>query len=133
MARSYSVVLGVALALTGCVGGNGDASPSVNAQSVPGNPPSGGSAAPPGVSAFLYWTPVTEDTDGNLLKGLAGYEIHYGTSPGALPFMIIVNDPDQTTYTVPGLPPGTWYFAVNAYTTSGAEGVVSNIASKTIN
>jgi len=75
---------------------------------------------------------VTTDTAGNGLTGLAGYEVHYGTSD-SMPYLIVVPDPQQTTYTVPGLAPGTWYFSVNAYTTSGVEGLRSNTASKTIN
>ena len=51
----------------------------------------------------------------------------------ALPYLIVVGDSQQTTYTIPGLATGTWYFSVNAYTTSGVEGLPSNVASKTIN
>jgi hypothetical protein len=36
------------------------------------------------------------------------------------------------TYVLSNLAAGTWYFSINAYTTAGAESVVSNIASKTI-
>ena len=46
--------------------------------------------------------------------------------------VVTLKDPTQTTYVVKDLYPGPWYFAVNAYTTSGTEGALSNVASKTI-
>jgi len=121
------VTLVAALSVAGCAGGNSDTSPTINAQSVSTNPPAATG------SAFLSWTPVTSDTAGNSLSGLAGYEIHYGTSESAMSNLIPVNDPQQTSYTISGLAPGTWYFSVNAKTSSGVEGLRSNIAPKTIN
>jgi Fibronectin type III domain len=84
-------------------------------------------------SAVLNWNPVTEDTSGNPLEGLAGYKIHYGTSVDAMDTLEVLNDPSQTTYIVYGLSPGTWYFAASAYTTDGTESALSDVASKTIN
>jgi hypothetical protein len=121
------VTAAAALALQGCAGGNSDTSPTVNAQSVSSNPPA------PNSSAVLNWSPVTSDTAGKVLSDLAGYEIHYGTSGDTLSSLIVVNDPQQTTYTITGLGAGTWYFSVNAYTSGGVEGLQSNVASKTIN
>ena len=121
------VMLVAALSVAGCAGGNSDTSPTVNAQSTGGNGPSGNG------SANLNWTPVTSDTSGNSLSGLAGYEIHYGTSESGMSNLILVSDPQQTSYTIAALGPGTWYFSVNAVTSSGVEGVRSNIATKTIN
>ena len=83
-------------------------------------------------TATLTWTPVSTDTSGKGLQGLAGYRIHYGTSARAMYTVVMVRDPRQTTYVVKDLYPGTWYFAVSAYTTSGAEGALSGAASKTI-
>jgi hypothetical protein len=124
------IAVAAALSLTGCAGGNSDTSPTVNPQSTGAIPP--GSPPPSDTSAVLSWTAVTTDTAGNTLTGLAGYEVHYGTSESTMSYLIVVNDPQQTTYTVPGLAPGTWYFSVNAYTASGIEGLPSNIASKTL-
>lgn len=115
------VTCAAALVVGGCAGGNSDTSPTVTAQSVAGG------------SATLNWTAVTSDTAGNALSGLAGYEIHYGTSESTMSEMIAVNDPQQTSYTITTLAPGTWYFSVNAVTSSGVEGLRSNIATKTIN
>lgn len=86
-----------------------------------------------GGSAVLSWDPVTMDTSGNTLQDLAGYQIHYGTSAEAMNIVEMLTDPNQTTYTVKHLSPGTWYFAVNAYTTGGTYSGPSNVASKTIN
>jgi hypothetical protein len=84
-------------------------------------------------SATLNWSPVTQNTDGTVLVDLAGYEIFYGTSATAMDSTIALPDPNQTTYLVANLSPGTWYFAVAAFTTGGIEGVTSNVASKTVN
>ena len=42
-------------------------------------------------------------------------------------------DPSLTSYVVANLPSGTWYFTVAAYTTSGTQGAISNVGTKTIN
>jgi Fibronectin type III domain len=84
-------------------------------------------------TAALSWTAVTTNTDGTPLTELAGYTVYYGTAPNNLSTVITLSDPSVTTYLVTNLAPGTWYFAVNAYTETGVQGLLSNIASKTIN
>ena len=81
-------------------------------------------------SAMLSWVPPTTNTDGTPLTDLAGYKIHYGSSPGNYGAPMTVGN--VTTYTVTGLGVGTYYFAVTAYDTSGNESGFSNQASKTI-
>ena len=83
-------------------------------------------------SADVSWTPPTTNTDGSTLTNLAGYNIYYGTSPSALTQKVQVSNIGLTDYVIGGLSSGTWYFAVTAYTTNGAESTPSNIASKTI-
>ena len=83
-------------------------------------------------SATIRWTPPTEDTTGAPLDDLRGYRIVYGTSPSNLSQVLELPNPGLTSGMVEGLAPATWYFAVKAYTTSGAESALSNIASKTI-
>jgi hypothetical protein len=83
-------------------------------------------------SATLTWTPVRTDVNGRALQDLAGYRIRYGTSANAMYTIVTVKDPRQTSYVVKDLYPGRWYFAVSAYTTSGAESALSGVASKTI-
>jgi hypothetical protein len=83
-------------------------------------------------SATLRWTDPTKNTDGSALTNLAGVNIHYGTSPSALTQTIQVVGTSLGSYTVNNLAAGTWYFGAAAYTTTGLEGVMSNIGSKTI-
>jgi large repetitive protein len=46
---------------------------------------------------------------------------------------VTLANPSLTSYVVSNLSSGTWYFAVAAYTTTGTQGVLSNVGSKTIN
>lgn len=83
-------------------------------------------------SATLSWAPPTSNEDGSSLANLAGYRIHYGTSPDALNQVMTVANPGLASYTVTNLGPGTWYFSVTAYTPDGTESAYSNLASKTV-
>lgn len=83
-------------------------------------------------SATLTWTAPVTNTDGSALTDLAGYHIHYGNSPSSLTTVIDVANAGTTTYTVNNLASGTWYFAVDAYTTSGTASSLSNTGSKSI-
>ncbi|HEY5807776.1 MAG TPA: fibronectin type III domain-containing protein, partial [Povalibacter sp.] len=77
------------------------------------------------------WVAPTENTDGTALTTLAGYRVLYGTSASALNQTVELANPSLTSYVVDQLAPGTWYFAVKAYTSAG-ESAASNVASKTI-
>lgn len=83
-------------------------------------------------SATLSWVAPTENTDGSELANLAGYRIVYGTDAASLTQTVEVANPSLTSYVVDQLAPGTWHFAVKAYTSNGVESAVSNVASKTI-
>ena len=83
-------------------------------------------------TATITWTAPVTNTDGSALTDLAGYHVHYGTSPSALSTVVDVGSPGTTTYTVGNLSSGTWYFAVTAYTTSGLESALSKTGSKSI-
>jgi hypothetical protein len=82
--------------------------------------------------AELSWTPPTQNTDGSTLSNLAGYRIAYGTSPSALTQTVQVANAGITRYTMDNLSPGTYYFAVRAYTANGTESNNSNVWSKTV-
>jgi hypothetical protein len=82
--------------------------------------------------ATLSWTPPTQNTDGTSLTNLAGYRIAYGTSSTALTSTIQVANPGLSSYTMSNLAPGTYYFAVRAYTSSGTESGNSNVQTKII-
>lgn len=90
------------------------------------------STTPTSKSADVSWTPPTTNTNGSALTDLAGYRIYYGTSPDTLNQTIQVPNAGATDYMVQGLSQGTWYFAVVAYTNTGLESNLSNVASKTI-
>ena len=83
-------------------------------------------------SATVSWSAPTQNTDGSALTNLAGFNIYYGTSATNLSQSVQITNPGLTIYALGNLAPGTWYFAVNAYTAAGAESALSNIASKAI-
>ncbi len=71
----------------------------------------------------LAWDPNSE-------PDLAGYKIYYGSASGT--YSTVVPIGTQTTYTVSGLAPGTYYFAVTAFNSSGLESGYSNEVSTTV-
>ena len=83
-------------------------------------------------AATVSWTPPTHNTDGSTLTNLAGYRIYYGTSSAALNQTVELKNPGLSSYMIESLPAGTYYFGVKAFTSSGAESVLSNVVSKTI-
>jgi len=83
-------------------------------------------------SATLTWIAPTLNSDGTALTNLAGYHIHYGTNASDLTQVIDLAGAAATTYVVSNLAPGTYYFAVTAYSSTGAESTESDPASKAI-
>ncbi len=93
----------------------------------------------------LTWDAPTTYEDGTELTDLAGYNIYYGTSSGNYGTPIEkplgseglscqdLTDRTECTYTVEGLTPGTYYFAVTSVNTSAVESILSNEAIMTIN
>jgi hypothetical protein len=82
--------------------------------------------------ATVTWTPPTTNTDGSALTNLAGYRVQYGTSSSSLNTVTTISNPGVTSAQIDNLAPGTWYFGVKAYTTTGAESSISTEGSKTI-
>ncbi len=83
-------------------------------------------------NATLSWTAPTHRTDSTPLTNLAGYKIYYGNSPTHFPNIVNVGTPGLTSYVIENLSEGTWYFAVAAVDSTGAESRLSTPASKTI-
>lgn len=83
-------------------------------------------------SVTLSWTPPVSNTNGSVLTNLAGYRIVYGTSATALNQQIQITNASVSSYVISGLTRGTYYFAVRAYTSTGVQSDLSNVASKTI-
>jgi hypothetical protein len=119
--RTAILVLTCALWLSAC------ASASLSPLSITVN-----QAPTAAATATLNWSPPTQNTDGSPLTDLGGYNIHYGTNAASLSQQIHLNDPAASTYVMPNLSSGTWYFAVTAVSTNGLESAYSNTANKTI-
>jgi hypothetical protein len=83
--------------------------------------------------ATLNWVAPTENTDNSPLTNLAGYRLTYGRSATQMDQSVNINNAGLTTYTVNNLSSGTWYFALYAQASTGAESDASNTATKTIN
>jgi Fibronectin type III domain len=83
-------------------------------------------------AASLLWTPPTQNTDGTTLTNLAGYRIVYGVAATQLTQTIQVANAGMSSYVVENLAPGTYYFAIRAYTSGGAESAESNVVSKIV-
>lgn len=84
------------------------------------------------IGPTLSWTAPTENTDGTPVANLAGYHVHYGTSPDELTKTITIAGATTTTRIISGLTEGTYYFALVAYTEAGTNCGESNLASQTI-
>jgi hypothetical protein len=132
------VFIAVFTMLVGCGGGSG-AGPSQGTPtgslpppSTVEPPPAPPPTAPTLGSATVSWLPPTEDVNGGPATGLAGYKIYYGTSPAELTRVVQVANPGVTTVLVEGLEPGTWYFAVTAFTVANEESERSNLGSITL-
>jgi hypothetical protein len=80
----------------------------------------------------LTWTAPTLSADGRTPAQLAGYRIYFGQVAEALTSSIAVANPGLTSYVVDGLANGTYYFAVTALSTEGAESTPSAVGSTVI-
>jgi Putative Ig domain len=83
-------------------------------------------------SVTLDWAAPTVNTDGTPLINLAGYWLYYGTSANAMTKTVKIANPGILTYVLSNLSPGTWYFAVTAYTSANVQSNQSGVASNTI-
>jgi hypothetical protein len=82
--------------------------------------------------ATLSWQAPTKNVDGSALTNLAGYKIYYGTSSKNYTQTVSVSGASTTTWTIP-LAAGTYYFAMTAVDSSGAESAKTNEVTKTVN
>lgn len=105
--------------MLGCGGGGGQ--PNLLSPGPVGNSPG---------KATLIWDAPTTNMDGTPITDLAGFKVYFGSTPGV--YEIPVDAGVETTYTVIGFNPGTYYFAVTAYDTAGNESGYSNEGSKDI-
>jgi hypothetical protein len=99
---------------------------------APAPPPAAPAPLPQARAATLEWTVPTTATDGSTLENLAGFRIHYGTSVRSLTTVIEIRNPSISSYVVEGLVPGTYYFAVTAFTSNDHESERSNAGLKEV-
>lgn len=122
--------------LSGCGGDDEQKTASTPAGSSSPPPAPAPDPAPPPTSqaraATLEWTAPTTQTNGATLADLAGYRIHYGQSTNALTQTIEIRNPSVSTYVIEGLAPGTYYFAVTAFSSRNLESERSNAGMKEI-
>jgi len=85
----------------------------------------------PGTVA-IRWTPPTTNTDGSVLTDLAGYRIRYGRTAGSLTSTVTLNNPGLSRHVLEGLASGTWYFAITAFASTGAESESSPVLSTSV-
>ena len=98
-----------------------------------GTVPVGPSATNKGTgTATLSWQAPTTTTDGEALTDLAGYRIYFGMNADDLTQTVQLTGLGLQTYAIDDLGSGTWYFAIKAVTTAGAESALSDVVSKTI-
>jgi hypothetical protein len=84
-------------------------------------------------SATLTWLAPTSNVDETPITDLAGFNIYYGTAPGAYDNVININNPGISSYVIENLTANTTYhFAVTAVDMAGNESTYSNPVSATI-
>lgn len=83
-------------------------------------------------SALVSWTAPTTNTDGSALTDLAGFKVLFGTSATALSQSKAIANAGAVNTTIPGLSPGTWFFAPRAVNALGVESANGPVASKAI-
>ena len=80
--------------------------------------------------SFLHAASVSLAWDPSVSPNISGYRVYLGLLSRIYQPPIEIGN--QTTYTVTGLGPGTWFFAVTAFDVDGNESDFSNEVSETI-
>lgn len=85
-------------------------------------------------SVNLRWSIPISRQDGTLLSPseLAGYKIYITTKSTNESMVIAINDPAQTTYTVPDLSPDVYHMAMSSVDNGGLHSELSAVVSVTI-
>jgi hypothetical protein len=134
-ARRWVLAAVLLAMLGGCRGDeettSAGASPALGGRAPP-PPPSSPAPLPQPRAATIEWTVPTTQTNGAALSDLAGYRIHYGKSVLSLDNTIEIRNPSVSSYVIEGLAPGTYYFAVTAFTSRDYESERSNAGRKEI-
>jgi hypothetical protein len=110
---SLIIVSLIITVLAGCGGGGGSSNPTNATGSV-----------------SLAWDVPTTYVDGTPVTGQVGFKVYYGTASRTYTHFIDVKTVPSCT--VNALAPGTYYFAITAYDSSGSQSDFSIELSKTI-
>lgn len=81
-------------------------------------------------SVTISWTPPTQNTDGSMLTNLAGYYIYYGSNYASFTNSLQLSNPALTSWVMSSLDSTDIYFAMSAYSATGAESTNSAIAQR---
>jgi len=81
-------------------------------------------------SVSLAWDVPTTYVNGTPATGLVGFKVYYGTVSRA--YTQIIDVKTVPSCVINSLEPGTYYFAITAYDSSGIESDYSNELSKAI-
>lgn len=124
-ASLFRVIMGVTLldTLVACNSGG---------QSAPGAGADAGSTTAPTGSAIVTWIAPQTNADGSALTNLLGFHVYYGTDANVLGTLRDVPGAAASDTAFTKLAPGTYYFAVTAYTADGAESDLSVVVSKDV-
>jgi len=71
-------------------------------------------------------------TDGTAFTDLASYKLYFGTSRGAYPNQLFVDNPGVSDYVVENLAPATYFFVATALNTAGMESGYSNEVTRVV-
>ena len=80
-------------------------------------------------TAYAHAADVTLAWDASTSPEVTGYTVHYGNSSGISgEYEYTKNAGNVLQYTVAGLPAGTWYFAVTAYSINAKSGYSNEVS-----
>lgn len=83
-------------------------------------------------SASLQWTPPTLNSDGSVLRNLAGYRVYWRSQAGKFNNSMIISNPGVSRVVIDDLAPGNYDFAVTAFNKNGGESRFSETIRKIV-
>ena len=131
--RRTAVVFAAAFLMAACTGGEppGPSATQTQGQTQSAAPPP--NPVPTAARAVtLSWSAPLLNSDGSVLRDLAGFKIYYGQNANVMANAISITNASVSTFIVENLTPGTWYFGITAVNSQGFESQTSNMAIKTI-
>lgn len=80
----------------------------------------------------MTWIAPHTNADGTALTNLVGFHVYYGADANVLASLLDVQGANASSAEFTKLAPGTYYFAVTAYSADGAESELSTVVSKNV-